>query len=99
MQNWHDMAAKISFRNQAFIDGKWTDAASGKVFETRNPATDQVLTRIAECDLEDVNRAVTAARRAFEAGLWSKAAPEARKEVLLKLAELIRENQDELALL
>ena len=99
MQNWHDMAAKISFRNQAFIDGKWTDAASGKVFETRNPATDQVLTRIAECDLEDVNRAVTDARRAFEAGLWSKAAPEARKEVLLKLAELIRENQDELALL
>ncbi len=99
MQNWHDMAARVSFRNQAFIDGKWTDAASGKQFETRNPATNQVLTRIAECDLEDVNRAVAAARRAFEAGVWSKAAPEARKEVLLKLADLIRQNQDELALL
>lgn len=99
MQNWHEMAARISLRNQAFIDGKWVSSASGKVFETRNPATNHLLTSIAECDLEDVNRAVKAARKAFDAGTWSRAAPETRKNVLIRLADLIRRHQDELALL
>jgi aldehyde dehydrogenase (NAD+) len=52
------------------IDGKWVDAASGKKFETQNPATGELLATVAEGDAEDINRAVAAARRAFE-GPWS----------------------------
>jgi len=48
------------------IDGKWVDAASGKKFETLNPATGELLATVAEGDAEDINRAVAAARRAFE---------------------------------
>ena len=65
------------------IDGKWVDAASGKKFETHNPATGELLATVAEGDAEDINRAVAAARRAFE-GPWSKVKPFER-QALLKL--------------
>ena len=66
-QDWKTRAASLDFRHQAFIDGKFVDAASGKTFDSINPATGAVLASVAEGDAEDVNRAVTAARRAFEA--------------------------------
>ena len=56
------------------INGEWVKAASGKTFESRNPATGDLLATVAEGDAEDINRAVAAARRAFE-GQWSKAKP------------------------
>jgi gamma-glutamyl-gamma-aminobutyraldehyde dehydrogenase len=96
---WKSHAAALQFRTQAFIDGKFVDAASGKTFDSINPATGAVLAQVAECDAEDVNRAVAAGRRAFEDGRWSRMAPGDRKAVLLKLADLIRENLVELALL
>src|SRR5712664_513104 len=80
------------------IDGKWVDAASGKTFETRNPATGELLARVAEGDAEDINRAVAAARRAF-AGPWSRLKPNERQVLLLKLADLVEKNMEELALL
>jgi len=98
-EDWKTRAAGLSFRGQAFIDGKFTDAASGKTFDSINPATGAVLTLVAECDAEDVNRAVAAGRAAFEDGRWSRMAPGDRKAVMLKLAELIRENLEEMALL
>lgn len=52
------------------IDGKWVEAASGKTFESINPSTGEVLARVAEGDAEDIDRAVAAARRAFN-GPWS----------------------------
>ncbi|NOR30502.1 MAG: aldehyde dehydrogenase family protein [Sulfitobacter sp.] len=97
--DWKSRAAALRFRNQAFINGKFVDAASGKTFQSINPATDAVLTDVAECDAEDVDRAVKAARKAFEAGSWSRAEPAHRKAVMLKLADLIRENLEEMALL
>ena len=96
---WKSQAAALQFRNQAFIDGKFVDAASGKTFDSINPATGAVLAQVAECDEEDVNRAVAAGRHAFEDGRWSRMAPGDRKAVLLKLADLIRENLIEMALL
>ena len=80
------------------IDGKWIDAASGKKFETRNPATGELLATVAEGDAEDINRAVAAARRAFE-GPWSKVKPYERQGLLLKLADLVEKNFDELSTL
>src|SRR5262245_29937949 len=78
------------------IDGKWVDAASGKRFETLNPATGELLATVAEGDAEDINRAVAAARRAFE-GPWSKVKPFERQALLLKLADLVEKNFEELS--
>jgi acyl-CoA reductase-like NAD-dependent aldehyde dehydrogenase len=79
------------------IDGKWVEAASGKTFETPNPATGQVLARVAAGDAEDVDRAVRAARRAFDEGSWARMAPAERERILLRIAELIEQHADELA--
>src|ERR1700740_15450 len=80
-----------------FIDGQWTDAASGKTFETPNPATGETLARIAEGDAEDINRAVRAARSAFDDGPWSKMTPSERGRLIWKIGDLIYEHLDELA--
>src|SRR5271170_5593763 len=69
------------------IDGQWVPAASGKTFETRNPATGEALAHVAEGDREDIDRAVAAARKAFT-GPWSKLKPYERQAILLKLADL-----------
>ena len=81
-----------------FIDGKWVEAASGKTFETHNPSTGEVLAAVAEGDSEDIDRAVDAARRAFN-GPWRKFKPYERQALLLKLADLVEEHFDELAAL
>src|SRR5215468_1238231 len=81
---------------QMLIDGKWVDAASGKRFETHNPAPGELLATVAEGDAEDINRAVAAARRAFE-GPWSKVKPFERQAPLLKLADLVEKNFEELS--
>lgn len=81
------------------INGEWTDAASGKTFETINPATEEVIARVAEADAPDVDRAVKAARRAFEEGPWSKMSASERGKLMYKLAELIETNRKELAAL
>ncbi|WP_372800968.1 aldehyde dehydrogenase [Paracoccus seriniphilus] len=98
-QDWKARAAAMDFRTGAFIDGRFTDALSGKTFDSINPATGEVLARVAECDSADVDLAVAAGRRAFEDGRWSRMAPGDRKAVLLKLADLIRANLHEMALL
>jgi aldehyde dehydrogenase (NAD+) len=80
------------------IDGQHVPAASGKTFETRNPATGELLASVAEGDKEDINRAVAAARRAFE-GPWGKMKPFERQRIMLKWAELVEARHAELALL
>jgi aldehyde dehydrogenase (NAD+) len=79
------------------IDGKWTDSASGKTFETLNPATGDVIARVAEGDKADVDKAVKAARRAFETGPWRKMNARERGRLINKLADLIEQNKEELA--
>jgi 4-(gamma-glutamylamino)butanal dehydrogenase len=96
---WRALAERLEPRGQAFIDGAFVPAASGETFESVDPATEEVLAEVASCDAEDVDRAVSAARRAFDAGAWSDAAPADRKGVLLRLGELIAANGEELALL
>lgn len=98
-QDWIAAAAGLSIRHQCFIDGRFVDAASGGTFASINPATGATLADVAEGDAEDIDRAVRAAREAFDAGVWSQMAPMDRKAVLLKLADLIRANLTELALL
>jgi aldehyde dehydrogenase (NAD+) len=80
------------------IDGNWQGAASGRTFETRNPATGELLANIAQGGAEDIDLAVIAARRAFE-GPWSRFKPVERQALLLKFADLVERNIDELIML
>ncbi len=89
--------AFIGRPRQMFVNGQWTDAASGKTFETPNPATGETLAHVAEGDAEDVNRAVRAARAAFEDGPWSRMTPSERGRIVWKIGDLILEHVDELA--
>lgn len=98
-KDWIGKASAIRFRDKAFIDGKAVPARSGRTFASINPATGETLAEVASCGEEDIDLAVAAARRSFEAGVWSRTSPAQRKEVLLRLAKLLRENLQELALL
>jgi 4-guanidinobutyraldehyde dehydrogenase/NAD-dependent aldehyde dehydrogenase len=97
--SWHERARRLEFRTQAFIDGRYVDAASGATFDSINPATGKLLARVAAGDAEDINRAVISARAAFRKGGWANLAPAKRKRTLQRFAELIREHTEELALL
>src|ERR1700721_764393 len=87
----------VATPRQLFIDGQWTDAASGQTFDTPNPATGETLASVAEGDAEDINRAVRAARRAFEDGPWSRMTPSDRGRLIWKIGDLILEHADKLA--
>ncbi len=82
---------------RAFIDGSFTDSVSGQTFDTLNPATGQSLAAVADCGADDIDRAVVAARAAFDGGRWSRLAPAARKRVLLRFADLVEANAAEIA--
>ena len=98
-QDWELLASGLSLRHQAFIDGQYVDAASGKTFDCLSPIDGRLLARVAECGSVDIDRAVAAARRSFDAGKWSNARPVQRKKVILRFAQLLQQHADELALL
>ena len=83
--------------SRLLIDGKLVEAASGKTFPVYNPATGAILMQVAEADSADVDRAVKAARKAFDEGPWSKISPSERGKLLWKLAELLEKHGDEFA--
>jgi phenylacetaldehyde dehydrogenase len=87
----------VSQTRKMLINGKWVEAASGKTFPTYNPATGEILARVAEGDREDINRAVAAARAAFDSGPWSKMTPSERGKLIWKLADLIEKHTEEFA--
>ncbi len=93
------IAAALELPQNAFINGGFRPAVSGRTFATLNPATGETLTDIAACGAEDVDFAVAKAREAFEDGRWSRLHPAARKEVLIRLAKLIQRNARELAVM
>jgi aldehyde dehydrogenase (NAD+) len=90
--------AFLSGKKNLLIDGKWVPALSGKTFNSINPANGQILASVAEGGAEDINLAVTAARRAFE-GPWSSFKPFERQQILIRLADLVDANFDELSFL
>jgi phenylacetaldehyde dehydrogenase len=87
----------VARRRPLLIDGKWTESASGKTFETVDPSTGDVIAHVAEGDREDVERAVRAARRAFDSGAWPAMTPSERGRLLWKLADLLEAHADEFA--
>ncbi|MCK7615369.1 aldehyde dehydrogenase [Roseibium sediminicola] len=93
------LAARLTLPTNAFIDGSYRPAASGKTFSTVNPATGEALAEIAACGAEDVDFAVQKAREAFDDGRWSKLHPSERKDVLIRFAKLLTRNRRELAVM
>ncbi|MFJ4196107.1 aldehyde dehydrogenase [Pseudomonas sp. NPDC089534] len=97
--DWQRKAAVLSFPDLAVIGGKHCAAQSGQTFAAVNPATGAHLADVAACGEADVEAAVRDARQAFDSGVWSGRSPVERKQVLLRLAELILAHREELALL
>ena len=87
----------LASQRKMLINGEWVDSASGKTFAVYNPATGEEICQVAEGEKEDVNRAVQAARAAFESGPWHDMTPNVRGKLLWKLSELIQENADAFA--
>ncbi|HYO90523.1 MAG TPA: aldehyde dehydrogenase family protein, partial [Pyrinomonadaceae bacterium] len=98
MSSAQTAASDTPRKYQLFIDGQWVDAESGKTFTTPNPATGETLAEVAEADKADIDKAVKAARRAYE-GKWSKMSARDRGRLLYKLSQLIEEHSQELAAL
>jgi phenylacetaldehyde dehydrogenase len=87
----------LSRQPRMLIDGKLVNAASGKTFHVYDPATGKIIIDVPEADKEDVDRAVKAARRAFDDGSWAAVSPSMRGQMLWKLADLLEKHQDEFA--
>ncbi|XP_071733922.1 aldehyde dehydrogenase family 2 member B4, mitochondrial-like [Rutidosis leptorrhynchoides] len=89
-------SVKIDY-TQNLIDGKFVDSASGKTFPTLDPRTGEVIADVAEGDAEDINRAVSAARKAFDEGPWPKMTAYERSCILLRFADLVEKHNDDIA--
>lgn len=99
LAEWQRQAGALKFPDRAVINGQHCAAQSGQTFAAINPATGQLLANVAACGGADVDAAVRNARHVFEAGIWAQRPPAERKQVLLRLAELLMEHRQELALL
>ena len=98
-EEYQAIGNSLDFPTNAFINGQFQASKSGNTFETINPATGQVIAKIAACNADDVDHAVMKARESFDQGHWSKLHPSERKEALIKLSKLIKRNIQELAVM
>lgn len=97
--HWVNLAGAATPNGDAFIDGVYVEPRSGRRFDTINPATERTIASIAACGESDVDAAVATGRKAFNSGDWSHASPAERKVVLLRIAQLVEEHREELAVL
>ncbi len=96
---YREQAGQLKIEARAFIGGEFAASASGKTFDCISPIDGQVIAKVASCEQEDVDRAVTKARAAFQKGDWALMDPKKRKKVMLKFADLLEQNATEIALL
>ncbi|WP_295478495.1 aldehyde dehydrogenase [uncultured Pseudomonas sp.] len=99
LADWEQRARDLKIEGRAFIQGQYTDAASGATFDCISPVDGRLLAKVASCDSADAQKAVDSARKVFEAGTWSRMAPAKRKATMLRFAGLLRQHVEELALL
>jgi betaine-aldehyde dehydrogenase len=86
-------------RHKIYVNGKWSDSASGRFFPVYDPSTEAVIAEVPEGNAADVDRAVRAARAAFDSGPWRSTTAQERGRILFRLAERIRKEADALAVL
>ena len=99
MNAYANLISELKLPTGVLIDGTFRAAIGGRTFETKNPFNGQVIATLPACDAADVDAAVTSARTAFESGVWSGLHPSDRKAVLTRLADLILDNLQELAVM
>ncbi|KQB53351.1 aldehyde dehydrogenase [Pseudomonas endophytica] len=99
LNHWQQRVARQTFIQTALIDGQPVGSIDGATFDAINPATQQLLARVAACGEEEVNLAVRSARRAFNTGVWRRMSAGERKKILIKLSALLMTHREELALL
>ncbi len=97
--DWHARAAALAIDGRAFINGERVDAIDGGTFESLSPVDGRSLANVARCKAADIDRAVTAARTAFNDRRWAGMSPGERKRVMIRFADLVLKNREELALL
>jgi acyl-CoA reductase-like NAD-dependent aldehyde dehydrogenase len=98
-KDWSALAADLKIEGRAFINGQYEDALAGETRATMNPADGSKLADVGSCGTEDADQAVKVARATFESGVWASMAPADRKKILVRWADLIEDNTDEIALL
>ncbi|MCL1116942.1 MULTISPECIES: aldehyde dehydrogenase [Pseudomonadati] len=96
---WEQLAKSLTINGNAMINGVYQSAQSGETFDCISPVDGRMLAKVASCDYQDANMAVANAKAVFEAGTWSQLPPVKRKAVMIRFAELLEQNADELALL
>lgn len=99
VNDWESRAKNLIIEGRAFINGEYVAAESGQTFECISPIDGRKLADIASCDTVDAIKAVTNARETFESGVWSQLPPTKRQTILIRFADLIKANKEELALL
>src|SRR5262245_1244414 len=82
---------------QMYINGEWVDSKSAKTFPVYDPASEEVIAQVPDASSDDVNRAVAAAKAAFDEGTWPSSTAQERGRILFRLAEKIRQNLAQLA--
>ncbi|MCQ4270403.1 aldehyde dehydrogenase [Pseudomonas kuykendallii] len=97
--DWEQRAKALHIEGRAFVHGAYRNAASGETFECISPVDGRLLARVSSCDKVDAEAAVADARAVFESGIWSRLAPARRKAIMIRFADLIEANGEELALL
>ncbi|MFC1497425.1 aldehyde dehydrogenase [Verrucomicrobiota bacterium] len=97
--DWVKKAEEIKPNGKAFIDGQYIAAENNEVFSRKSPVDGRMLASVASCSVNDIDKAVSAARKAFEDGRWYNKKPVARKEILFNFTVLIEKHAAELALL
>ncbi|PZP21641.1 aldehyde dehydrogenase [Pseudomonas kuykendallii] len=97
--DWEQRAKALHIEGRAFVHGAYRNAASGETFECVSPVDGRLLARVSSCDKADAEAAVADARAVFESGVWSRLAPARRKAIMIRFADLIEANGEELALL
>jgi acyl-CoA reductase-like NAD-dependent aldehyde dehydrogenase len=97
--DWRARARELRIRTRPFIAGRFDDSAGAREFDCVSPIDGKSIAKLVDAGSRGVDAAVTAARKAFDSGAWSAMAPRARKKVMLKLAALVDQHREELALL
>ncbi|AOW13878.1 aldehyde dehydrogenase PuuC [Hydrogenophaga crassostreae] len=98
-EDWAGLASRLDIASGLFIEGQYVNARSGKTFDCLNPATDQIIAKVAQGDVADIDLAVASAQAALRDGRWRSLAPRTRASILLRLADLVEVHTQELALL
>ena len=98
-EDWAGLASRLDIASGLFIEGQYVNARSGKTFDCLNPATDQIIAKVAQGDAADIDLAVASAQAALRDGRWRSLAPRTRASILLRLADLVEVHTQELALL